>query len=247
MTHLRQNYFQRGALFALLLAAGAFSSCKKDEGDAGLCRISGLDWVNGTDTTVRETFTYNKSGMISQRIMKATDVDVWNYEYSGNRIGVTHTSGVFLIGRDSMIRNARGLITFLRLYEQGSSTGWWENILEYNDSDQLIRTTVNAPGGHTGVVTYNWQDGNMVSNSNGDVYEYYTDQAARPGDYHYGEMSWPQGAPFYRNRNMIRGVYPSGGTPVLLSYAYDADGRVTEMRIESHPGPMSLFYRYACD
>jgi len=102
---------------------------------------------------------------------------------------------------------------------------------EYNAEGKLIKMTSQKDNTPAESISYTWSNGNLVSNSSGVSYNYYSDQPSQHGDGWSFQELWPNASDpnpklvFTKTRNLLKSV-GSGGNLFEFRYEKNADGNI---------------------
>ncbi|HMR17900.1 MAG TPA: hypothetical protein PKA53_01255 [Sphingobacterium sp.] len=186
--------------------------------------------------------TYNEEGKISKVTVGST---TRTYEYSGNTAIVRTVNAGTFFSKTIYTLNNNGFVTKKRIEYNETGTDWNNTDFLYNESTQLIRTTVtNSSGDIPTTYTYTWENGNLATVA-GRIYEYYTDKPQQPGDFTYFEELFEQdGMRVNNSKNAVKSTTVS--ETMSITYTTDQDGKITSLTTQRGTSMETINYQYEC-
>lgn len=204
-------------LFLLISFVTLLFGCKKDETNTeqNIKKVLSKEYSNGA----LDTYEYNANGKISKISSNGHYV---TYVYSGNLITETwfYSGGDTLINEHSL--NSEGYISRTIVNHDPNL----EILYEYDSEGHCIKQTIKNPY-NSGVVTYKYLDGNMMSISyNGVIeftHEYYIEKENRLSNEYYGMIFLGKS-----DKNLLKKSSTSHST-LTQTYEFDQDNYVSKI------------------
>ena len=217
----------------LFFIAIIISSCKKKDviidDNKTNCRIARI--ITGGNEVL---LFYNNDWKLSGESYGGTNV---TFTYSGDTILAALDNNA---GKRTIVLNAAGLARYVKYnYIDGSSDS---TIYEYN-GEELNRKIVFEASGFTDTTTYQWNNHNLVSETNSGLtvsYDYYTDKLYQAGD---AGNQLSLGYVFIRNKNLLKTI--DDGTRVTsFTYEFRNDGKISGYSISTG---LDVKFEYECN
>ncbi|MBC7936185.1 MAG: hypothetical protein H7Y86_12620 [Rhizobacter sp.] len=225
----------------LVLSAGIFlPGCKKDNDDAGSCRIITVTPSAGNGFN----FTYNSSGK-TETMTNGNSLTV--FSYGGNVIiSTTTVNGNFSSKRIATLI-ANGFAANVKTETSADGSTWYKDTYEYNGTELIKDTYTNSQNVVPEVTTVGWSGGNLVSTTREGVtthIEYYTDKPSQTGDY-LALMQMIQGYKVYNTKNVIKSLI-TGTTITSFDYTYE-EGKITALKFNGDGTIINYNFQYQCN
>ncbi len=237
MKKILTNFVLLMAVLNILPAGG----CKKaDAGATGnRCNVSSIKEPGYNPVNI----TYLADGKI-ERITH--DDELRTFSYSGSTTTILITSGGVFDSRKILTINADGMVTNMLHHYNESGTEWYNDVYEYNGRQITKRTSTDSYGPGAEVNTYTWVNGNIstetVTQVGTYVFEYYTDEEYRAGDYYYIDQMLSDSYQVVFNKNLLKSLKLNSYSPENYSYSFDSDGKITAATREGR-SPVTLTYQ----
>lgn len=224
-------------IFICIAGITLFSQCKKDNDgkQASKCNIRIINYFG----TVY-AYTFDNQGRI---LTMNTDTDpTWNPDYTYT---YTNDSCILIARRENRlwkkttaVLNARGLpvssITAEFNYLLDNPIPYPDSLritYEYDDDGKLVKMTSKKDNAPAEIISYNWSNGNLVSDSRGVNYSYYHDQPSQNGDYLSFQELWPNiqdpnpKLVFNKSKNLLKSA-GAGANELEFRYEKNTDGNI---------------------
>ncbi len=229
--------FIAGAVLILTVVA----ACNKGDGGEPAvtapanCRLASLTFSTGAADSSVYSFQYTGSALTGIILKQGSTTTTRTFQRVGNTILVKPNGSTIT---DSVFLNDEGLILRHR-YRQFIANGL-EEITDYAYAGAevyrrvLTRYQNNAPT-QADTTYYQWSRGNLQREIAGGVtteYAYDTDRVipAAGVDFFQLRTLLLQGAPVVKNQHFVSVIEsPAGSTGSIVSYEFDAEGKVTKM------------------
>lgn len=222
-------------------------SCSSDEDSfpepAANCRITSFVSAGGNPGTI----SYNSDGKIKSLVSGDNSS---TFLYANNTIVINETDQGNFDSKTIVTLNEDELPVNIRRENNEAGTDWVNTMLEY-DGMQLSKTTRSTSGGGAGIVTmYTWENGNVLSYTNGNStvsFEYYEEHPLQQGDLLHLSYYTSYGVSLLRNKNLVKSLDQSGGSLSNFDYEFDADGKIIRINTSSTSGNTEISLKYQCE
>ncbi|WP_036381537.1 hypothetical protein [Muricauda sp. MAR_2010_75] len=208
------------------------------------CKIVSMLGDNGTVTNI----TYDGEG----KIVSLANGDVQRtYVHTGNTIVASEIVQGNFSSKTIISLNESGLPTDILIELDEAGTNWINQAFGYNGAyiSQAVQT--DPSGGPSVVVLYEWEGGNLVSQTNGNdttVLEYFEEHDLQQGDFLNLQYYLTFGHyPLYQNQNLIKSIDYGNGSVFVFDYAFDGDGNISTITQTSNSGTVNFNLQYQCD
>lgn len=243
---------------SILLLSGCFvllmsSSCKKGKDKENIppekqCRITALTTLPTSGPGITYSFTYNNDKKVSQIISSESPSEVTTFTYSGNTAIIIKKTGSSITEKMVATTNSSGMLTRFEYWDPVPDTLNSYMEFEYNNTE-LLKLTYHS-GASSSITNVSYTNGNLTNaTSSGSVatFEYYTDQAFRPGDFFYVQQIFNQGKMFYVvNKNLLKSQ-SQGGTITNFNYTFNANNLITKLESVSSGTISAIQIQQICE
>ena len=202
------------------------------------CRIAYFV-TNDRDTSF---ISYNTNGTINK--LRESNGAITSYIYSNNIVTITRNERTGFAYMTVVTLNPFGLPQNVRMDYDLTGTHWSKSDYEYN-GDEVSRVTgrfsfVNI----IDVVDLTWNDGNLISSSNGirtTHFEYDLTKPHQDGDY-FSLLKLLSGIESVRPKNLV-----TAADGIRFNYEYSAEGRISSItEIAPNMDPVKHSFVYEC-
>ncbi len=235
---------------AIALIAGALlsnTSCKKNEDDSPVCRITSMNTIDGSSVSVI-SIVYDNDGRISTVTTTGSSAGSKVFTYSGNSINITEkTSSGVLENTYAITTNGNQNVTSV-ITKNNLGVTTETGLFEYDGNGKLSRATFQYGSGTPYVTNTQFVNGDLsLATSTGSVstYSYYTDKAYADGDIFKIQQLISYGALYIVNAHLVKSI-TSDSDITNFSYDYDSDGKIIKATSTSGSDLTSNTYSYTC-
>lgn len=233
-------------VMAILLIAG----CKKEAEQppaSDTCRVTAIVLSGAADAITN--LSYDDAGRISQLDRDSVSA---NFSYTGNTITILSLIRNTLRARTTIELNTQGLaqkITRVSIRDDGSAFAPRVETYEYNSAGEVLKKIEQAGTNAPVTTVFTWSNGNLVSESDGTTYEYFTDQLIRDGDGIRERDILGAGIIIFRNKNLVkRAVNSNSNLTQDVSYEFDSDGKIIRRNtLVNNDIAISRTMQYTCE
>ena len=209
------------------------------------CRIVKMERENFDD----RIYIYNGDGKLT--FHDASNAS-YEYSYNGSITTIKYYYSEELQRTETVTNNSAGFATHIEAVYENGITPTKLTDFEYDDKNQLIKSTVKNEGetdeDHT---VYQWLDGNMIAETDlddDDLTTYvYSSDLTQPAEW-FNQINLERGYVTIRNKNRLTKITVPSGTTYTHSYNENDDGRIESLTIKpSDSNPYTKKFTYECD
>lgn len=236
---------------AALLALGLSSCGKKDNKIQPNCQLLSASIQPSSGSPDGYTFSYNNDKKVSQIVHTIDNfMETRTLTYSGNTVNMLTKVRNATIEKRVLTLNDKGLI--LRNEERGVIVDTLKNTSEYtyNAKGEVVTFTYTPVAGTPSISTIAFTNGNATSISSGGTFtnfDYYTDQAFRPGDYLQFVQMQQLGNNYFLVNNKLLKSQTSGNETTNYNYTYDANNNISQVEVRYNGNSNKILFQHICD
>jgi hypothetical protein len=208
------------------------------------CRIMRTDRENFAS----RIYTYNDEGKL---VSFSNGSSLYEYFYNPGKVIIKWHSYGELQRTGNVDLNGDGFATHIEeVFENGVTPKRITDFV-YNDKNQLIKKTQRNEGSVNEIITvYQWQNGNMVSESNPDLSDMtkytYTTNLTQPAEW-FNTINLDRGYRTVMTKNRVKTVQLPHITYTHL-YSEDTSGLIKSITVtDTDGGSYTRTYTYGCD
>lgn len=236
--NITSSFFKTAPITIVAFLAILFSSCKKDHAKTD-CKLTGIQITTLGNVTNTELY-YDGAGRIVNIEQNGFAPNSLSLSYKDNSVIILQT-GVL---KDSLTLNPSGYLINDRLF--ASKTVWLNWQYQLNEKNETIKFSLtNSQSTKIIEAPYTYVNGNLVQQET-TTYLYDTSQPAKQGDYLSISNILGYGIKKMPSKNLVTAMV-SGSDTTHFKYAYDADGRITELNVVNKNNPALNQYKYSYD
>ncbi len=173
---------------------------------------------------------------------------VITFSYNGNVINIVGTNNGATSYTRTVELNEHGLAT--SVHTVSTSQGWYKETFVYDGPRLIKRSYSDQNATNTSVVTYEWQNGNLVKeiDSNDEIlYEYDLSKPARPADYLH-RRQFELGYRTISSKNRVKKITNYSGV-YTIEHFENNDGNITafSVNVPGNGDDYQIQNFYECD
>ena len=203
------------------------SACKKDKkDDQPTCRVATFITSGAVNSVLN--ISYDGTGRIAAA---NRDSITSNFSYTTGGVVILTLTRNRLTTKTTVEFDQEKLVkkvTSLFIHSNGSESLDHVDTYEYNERGEVLKKISQAGNNVPTTTTYIWNNGNVVSDSDGLTYEYLADQPVQSSDPLRLADLLSTGGIIFKNKNLVRRLTNSGtGFSEEFSYNFDSEGEMT--------------------
>jgi hypothetical protein len=241
-----QSRFMLAVVFLYVAAA-----CKKDKDSVKpTCRVTTLSSSGALNSVLN--ISYDGTGRIASA---NRDSITSNFSYTSSGVVILTLNRNRLTTRTTVEFTQEKLVTkvtSLFIHDDGSESLDHVDTYEYNERGELLKKISQAGNNVPSTTTYIWGNGNVVSDSEGFLYEYVADREIQDSDPLRIADLVSTGGIIFKNKNLLRRIARgSTGFSQEFSYSFDSEGKMTRriMTLTANGGSATVTsdIQYVCN